>query len=100
MILKTTTIYRSRIIMLKGNLREFPGSPLGGLHTSTVEALGSIPGWGTKIPQASRCGQKKKEFETSKNQSPENTALFYPISAYSKFIKLTQYRFTNKFFKS
>ena len=26
--------------------------------------LGSIPGWGTKIPQAMQCGQKKKKVES------------------------------------
>ena len=71
--------------MLKGNLREFPGSPLGGLHTSTVEALGSIPGWGTKIPQASRCGQKKKEFETSKNQFSRKHSL---VLSYFSLLKI------------
>ena len=31
-----------------------------GLHAFTAEDLGSIPGWGTKIPQAVQNGQKKK----------------------------------------
>ena len=30
-----------------------------GLHVLTAKGLGSIPGRGTKIPQAARCGQKK-----------------------------------------
>ena len=29
-----------------------------GLHAFTAEDLGSIPGQGTKIPQAMQCGQK------------------------------------------
>ena len=28
-----------------------------GLHALTAEALGSIPGWGNKILQATWCGQ-------------------------------------------
>ena len=32
-----------------------------GLHAFTARALGSIPGRGTKIPQATRRSQKKKE---------------------------------------
>ena len=32
-----------------------------GLCAFTAESLGSVPGWGTKIPQAVRCGQKKKK---------------------------------------
>ena len=31
-----------------------------GLHALTAYGAGSIPGRGTKIPQALRCGQKKK----------------------------------------
>ena len=30
------------------------------LRAFTAEGLGSIPGWGTKIPQAMWCGQKNK----------------------------------------
>ena len=28
------------------------------LHASNAGVMGSIPGWGTKIPHASMCGQK------------------------------------------
>ena len=31
------------------------------LHTSNAEGVGSIPGWGTKIPHATQWGQKKKK---------------------------------------
>ena len=31
------------------------------LCTCTAEGAGSIPGWGTKILPAARCGQKKKK---------------------------------------
>ena len=34
-----------------------------GLHAFTAEAAGSIPGRGTKIPQAVQHGQKKEEEE-------------------------------------
>ena len=33
------------------------------LHTSTAGGAGSIPGGGTKIPRATRHGQKKKRKE-------------------------------------
>ena len=39
-----------------------------GLHTFTAVGLGSIPGRGTKIPQASRHGQKKKKKNTKPKQ--------------------------------
>ena len=32
-----------------------------GFSTFTVKSAGSIPGWGTKIPQASQCKKKKKK---------------------------------------
>ena len=38
-----------------------------GLRASTAEGRGLIPGWGTKIPQAAWCGQKKKK----KKMGPE-----------------------------
>ena len=31
-----------------------------GLHTSTAEGMGLIPGWGAKIPQGRWQGQKKR----------------------------------------
>ena len=35
-----------------------------GLSALTVRGLGSIPGWGTKVLQAARCGPKKKISES------------------------------------
>ena len=32
-----------------------------GLFAFTAEGADSIPGWGTKIPQAAQCNQKKKD---------------------------------------
>ena len=32
------------------------------LHASTAGGVGSIPGQGTKIPQAAWCGQNKKIY--------------------------------------
>ena len=40
-------------------LREFPGGPAVRTWRFTAIALGSIPGWGTKIPEATWSGQKK-----------------------------------------
>ena len=36
-----------------------------GLSTFTAEGPGSVPGRGTKILKASRCGQKKKKKQLS-----------------------------------
>ena len=40
---------------------EFPGDPMVRLHASIAERTGSIPGRGTKSPQATWYGQKKKK---------------------------------------
>ena len=41
-----------------------------GLHAFTAEGPGSIQGWGTKIPQAMQCGQKKKKRENINYKRP------------------------------
>ena len=40
---------------------EFPGSPVVRTQRFHCHGLGSIPGWGTKIPEAAQNGQKKKK---------------------------------------
>ena len=40
-----------------------------GLCAFTAEGLGSVPGWGTKIPQVVWCGQKKKKKRLKKKRS-------------------------------
>ena len=55
------------------SLRDFPGGPVvrTGLGAFTAGGMGSIPGRGTKIPQATWRGQKKKKKERKKEmQSP------------------------------
>ena len=42
---------------------EFSCGQWSGLCTLTTKDTGSTPGWGTKIPQATQCGQKKKKRE-------------------------------------
>lgn len=39
--------------------REFPGGPVVRTHAFTAGDTDLIPTWGTKSPQATRCGQKK-----------------------------------------
>ena len=41
-----------------------------GLLTFTDEGMGSIPGWGTKIPQAAQRGQKKKKKKIAGKGNP------------------------------
>ena len=50
--------------LLKEELRESPSCRLG-LYTFTADSLSSIPGQGTKIPQATQHGQKKKKKKVS-----------------------------------
>ena len=40
---------------------EFPGGPVVRTPCFHYRGTGLTPGWGTKIPQAVRCGQKKKK---------------------------------------
>ena len=48
---------------LEGRKRESPGGPLVRASAFTAEGPGSIPGPGTKTPEARQYGQKKKEKE-------------------------------------
>ena len=41
--------------------RDFLGDPA--VKTACSQCTGSIPGWGTKIPHASMCGQKERDTE-------------------------------------
>ena len=43
-----------------------PWGPVVKTLCSTVEGLGSIPDWGTKIPYAAGYGQKEKKKKTRK----------------------------------
>ena len=53
-----------------------------GLLTVTIEGLGSIPGWGTKIPHATPMQQKKKKEKKNKHERSASVNLplvnFYP----------------------
>ena len=55
-------------------IREFQAVQWLRLHASTAGGTGSIPGWGTKIPQAVQCRQKKKK-------KPILSKFWYRISA-------------------
>ena len=46
------------------------------LHASTEGVTGSIPGWGSKIPQAVQCGQKKKERKSVKREVRINRTVY------------------------
>ena len=48
--------------------REFPGRPV--VSTLTAKGLGSVPGWGLKIPQASSQG-KTKQMESREMMTAE-----------------------------
>ena len=48
------------------------------LHDSTAEGVGSIPGWGAKIPHAPQLGQKRKKPAMKKPElckAPNHEAL-------------------------
>ena len=82
--LEVTTVYSSLyfflnpFLWLKHTCLEFPGGPWLGL-TFTAGGLGSIPGQGTKIPQAAQHGLKKKKEERKRKMciQLENRSLFF-----------------------
>ena len=39
-----------------------------GLHPSTAGGVDSIPGWGAKLPYATRCSQQQQKQHTNKIQ--------------------------------
>ena len=55
------TIKTMLFFMVIQNKREFPGVPADGTWRFHCCGWSSIPGRGTKIPQAARCGHKKKK---------------------------------------
>ena len=68
-----SSLYRLKFYRLKIELNSLAVQWLG-LHAFTAEGAGSIPGGGTKIPQATRCGQKKKielKFNWKKEHIPK-----------------------------
>ena len=62
------------------------GSSLGvqwlGLHAFTAEGLGSIPGQGTKILQATLCNQKKEKRKKRMRDWNQMFPLIGPILEY------------------
>ena len=59
----------------RGRPREFPGGPVLRTWCFHCWGLGSILGWGTKIPQASQCSQKKKKKK--KGQPRQAVVILY-----------------------
>ena len=55
--------------------RESPGGPVVGSRCFRRRGPCSIPGQGTKIPQAARHGQKKERKKERKEEEEENAAL-------------------------
>ena len=49
----------------------------GRFHASTAGGMGSIPGWGTKIPQASLCIGTNRQVANGIDYNPEVDAHAY-----------------------
>ena len=57
-------IILKRYRIIKGEKREFPSYPVVSIRLGsmfTAERLSSIPGWGTKIPEAAWCSQQQQQ---------------------------------------
>ena len=57
-----------------------------GLGTSTAWGMGSIPGWGTKIPRASEHGEKRERFANMSNHGT-----LFTIFVFKKLFSLKCY---------
>ena len=55
--------------MLKSDAREFPGGPVVRTWNFHCRGLGSIPAWGTKIPQAMGYGLNKEINKKTKGDA-------------------------------
>ena len=51
----------NKILQLKMENRDFPGSLVVKIHASNGGGMGLVPGWGTQIPHATSYSQEKKE---------------------------------------
>ena len=65
----------------RGMFRHFPGGPVVKTSPSNTGGAGSIPGWGAKIPHASRpknqkqkqyCNKFNKDFKNGPHQKKKN----------------------------
>ena len=56
----TLRIYHLLLAVEISNEGDVSGSPVVKISPSNAGSVGSIPGWGTKIPHATGCGQKLK----------------------------------------
>ena len=62
---------KNRVCVCVCGAGELPGGPVVRSQCSHSCGLGSIPGWGTKITQASWRGKKKKKKEKNKSKGAE-----------------------------
>ena len=53
--------------------RDFPGSSVGKTPLFQCRGMGSVPGWGTKIPQATWYSQKKKKKKEGPDREGRRT---------------------------
>ena len=67
---------QDRIIKLRDtNYQDFPGGP-----EVNTGSMGSIPGWGTKIPHATRHGQKRREIQITRYTISSMGTLYNTVS--------------------
>ena len=94
-------IMLSYVILRKGS-GTFLAVPWLRLCTCNAGDVGSIPGWGTKIPHAVRCGQKRKKKRKKKKKEKEATLTFsspsnFYCSLYSHLLPRIVYSYCYNF---
>ena len=81
-------------VLISGSITkiQYPGNSLVvqwlGLHAFTAEGAGSVPGWGTNIPQAEWHSQKKKKKKIQSPWCEIKVFLNLPYIFYSYIFKL------------
>ena len=72
-------------VVYKGTLGNSLAVQWLGLCAFTAEGAGSVPGWRTKIPQATRHSQKKKKKKKGTLDSSHNDKRVNPAERYDNY---------------
>ena len=88
------------ILMELFNFWEFPGGPVDRTTHSHSEGPGSIPSWGTKIPQVTQHGQKNKNNKLLLKGIKENTNQRRQVIFIERLIEIVKISFFTHSIKS
>ena len=87
------TLFIDFMQIKKWSCREFPGCPVVRTWCFHCCGPGSIPGRGTKIPQATQCGQKKKKKDHAKDN---NSLYLISVKSFCSLISCVEKKVLNR----